>query len=131
MIVYIAGPLFSEIERTLLEEVNRVCKDLGFDTFLPHRDAGLISKGTDEKIIFKKDKAGIDTCQMIIAILSGNDIDSGTAWELGYAFSKNIKCIGLVTDSRLTTLNPMISQSAKLVHSIKELRMVLKNVHNL
>jgi len=39
--IYIAGPLCDEKNRDFLEQIDKICKDLGFETFLPHRDAGL------------------------------------------------------------------------------------------
>ena len=41
MKIYIAGKIRTESEREFLEEVDKLCKSLGFKTFLPHRDIGL------------------------------------------------------------------------------------------
>ena len=49
MKVYIAGPLCNKEERIFSEKIDKICKNLGFGTFLPHRDAGLYS---DEKSKF-------------------------------------------------------------------------------
>ena len=40
--VYIAGPLFDDHERQYLEEIALVLENNEFETFLPHRDAGLV-----------------------------------------------------------------------------------------
>ena len=40
---YIAGPLFDDHEREYLEKITKLVESYGFDTFLPHRDAGLVT----------------------------------------------------------------------------------------
>jgi len=41
MRIYIAGKLRNDNERDFLEKLAKLCEDLGFETFLPHRDVGL------------------------------------------------------------------------------------------
>jgi nucleoside 2-deoxyribosyltransferase len=104
--IYIAGPLFSEHERKYLEEiVENLATRLGLnprrDIFLPHRDAGDIGvhgKGRDE--VFSTDVKFLDGANIVIALLDGPDVDSGTAVELGYAFARNKKIFGILTDWR-------------------------------
>jgi nucleoside 2-deoxyribosyltransferase len=52
--VYIAGPLFDDHERKYLEEISDILEKYSYDTFLPHRDAGLV-KGEFTLEIKKKD----------------------------------------------------------------------------
>lgn len=40
--VYVAGPLFNTHERWYLERIAEALESAGYETFLPHRDAGLI-----------------------------------------------------------------------------------------
>ena len=51
---YIAGPLFDDHEREYLEKITEIVEDFGFETFLPHRDAGLVTGDftKNKKIIF-------------------------------------------------------------------------------
>ena len=63
MKAYIAGALFSQGERIFLEEIAKICKDIGLETFLPHRDAGLgidveeiVKKESKQEIKIKKEK---------------------------------------------------------------------------
>lgn len=37
--------------------------------------------------IFSKNVATIDETDMVVAVLDGVDVDSGTAWEIGYAYA--------------------------------------------
>ncbi len=47
----------------------------------------------------------IDACPLIIAVLDGTDVDSGTAAEIGYAFAKAKRIIGYRGDLRLAADN--------------------------
>ena len=40
---YIAGPLFDDHEREYLVKIAEIVESFGFNTFLPHRDAGLVT----------------------------------------------------------------------------------------
>lgn len=101
--IYLAGPLFSHAEL----EYNRKLRDLlhnkGFSVFLPQEDA---DDTTDERekqnqeCIFKKCVEGVEGSDIVVAVLDGVDVDSGTAWEIGYAYAKEKPVIGLRTDFR-------------------------------
>ena len=129
MKAYIAGALFSKGERIFLEEIAKICKEIGLETFLPHRDAGL---GEDVEEIFKKDFSGLDKCDVLVAVLNGSDLDSGTAWEIGYAYSRKKKIIGIIDDIRISKdrLNVMIANSVEIVDSIDELKGRLIEIKN-
>ena len=55
MKIYIAGKVRSENERDFLEEIDNLCRKLGFKTFLPHRDVGLAKGIKDVEKIFRGD----------------------------------------------------------------------------
>ena len=40
---YIAGPLFDDHEREYLEKIAQIVESYGITTFVPHRDAGLVT----------------------------------------------------------------------------------------
>jgi len=50
-------------------------------------------------------RAAIDRCDLVFAVLDGTDVDSGTAAEIGYAFAKGKKIIGYRGDFRLSADN--------------------------
>lgn len=99
--VYIAGPLFNWSEQwfniMLKEELEKITvnKKLGVRFHLPQE---FEEEGDSD--IFNKNRDRIDASQCIVAILDGADIDSGTSWEIGYAYAKNKKIIGVRTDFR-------------------------------
>jgi nucleoside 2-deoxyribosyltransferase len=104
-LVYVAGPLFSEAERTYLEKiVNTLAESAGLDPFkeffLPHRDGGELGKGPKRKDIFDLDLNKLNSADVVVALLDGQDADSGTCIELGYAYAKGKKIFGILTDFR-------------------------------
>ncbi len=131
MQVYIAGPLFTDAERTYLEKIDSLCKKAGLKTYLPHRDAGLFTGDAKElKHIFELDRKGVDNSKIMVAVLDGIKVDDGTAWEMGYAYAKKIPIIGIVNDFRLfdplIQFNPMIHQSVTLVKTLDQLKEALQ-----
>jgi len=103
--VYVAGPLFSQAEREFLEKlVDCLARAAHLDPikhfFLPHRDGGELGKGPTREYIFNLDINKINSADVIIALLDGQDSDSGTCVELGYAYALNKKIFGLLTDFR-------------------------------
>jgi nucleoside 2-deoxyribosyltransferase len=129
--IYISGPLFTEGERYLLEEIEKICQKAGFNTYLPHRDTGMFDrKGGSSKNIFLKDIETISEAALMISVLNGKDIDSGTSWEIGYCFAMGTPVIGYMNDSRLfdpeNQINPMIFHALeKLVTSLSSLEETL------
>jgi len=131
MKIYIAGKLCTEEEREFLEKIDKLCKSLGFQTFLPHRDVGLAENIKDVKKIFRGDITdGFKNCGLIIASLEGLHIGAGTSWELGYAYAKKIPAIGIKTDEpaeeALEYLSSILLGSMKIVDSLEELEKELK-----
>lgn len=130
--VYVAGPLFDEGERWFIEKVDQIIRDLGFDTFLPHRDNP--PKTADNvQLIFDNDKGGIDRCDVVVANLNGIMTDDGTAWEMGYAFAHDKFIIGLYTDwrARFPNANEVVNlmmqcSMDRLVRSLDELQTELR-----
>lgn len=116
--VYLAGPLFSDAERAFNEILAARLASFT-DVYLPQRDGGLMSDMVQEGVhpriashrVFQYDVDAINGTDLLIAILDGRAIDEGVAFELGVAFSRSKRCIGLQTDSRRLAPwgnNPMI-----------------------
>ena len=134
--VYIAGPLFTEGERRILEDIDKFFQQVNFRTYLPHRDAGLFTReGDSSRRFFNNDLEKLQEADFIIAVLNGVDVDSGTSWEIGYAFAHKKPVIGYVKDTRVydpkTQFNPMIWNSlAHLVNNLEELKEILLTKRN-
>jgi nucleoside 2-deoxyribosyltransferase len=67
-----------------------------------------------------------------VAVCDGVQVDDGTAWEIGYAYGRNIRIFGLRTDVRivqradepinlmiLEALGALSSTIEELVHTIR------------
>jgi nucleoside 2-deoxyribosyltransferase len=131
--VYLAAPLFSEAELDFNRKLRNMIKSAGFNVFLPQEDSNNIK---DEKnrqnIIFNKNLAAIEKADVLVAVIDGTDVDSGTAWEIGYAYALGKPMFGLRTDFRTLgiegTVNLMIERSIILCSSIAELLSRLKSL---
>jgi len=124
--IYIAGPLCTEGNRKFLEKINKICEELGFDTFLPHRDAGLFKELKDISDISKRDVEELHKCAVLIGVLDGICVGAGTAWEMGYFQALGKKVIGLKTDRKvsesISDISAVIAGQVEIVESLEELR---------
>ena len=123
MKIYTAGPLgFSEAGRAfhrdyVLVEVKRLGHDaldpwtltdsLRIDAVLamPYGEARRDAWRVLNTEIGGNNRAAIDACDLVLAVLDGVDVDSGTAAEIGYAFAKAKPIIGYRGDFRLSADN--------------------------
>ena len=132
MKAYIAGPLCTEKEREFLEIIDNLCKKLGIETFLPHRDCGLWKSLNDVKKIAKGDLEGFKDCRLVIANLNGFNIGAGTAWEMGYAYANKIPVIAIKTDRKpeesIEEISAIIYGTTDILGSLEDLEKHLKKV---
>ena len=129
--VYVAGPLFTPGQRALLEDIDALCREVGFATYLPHRDAGVFDRDGDSRPFFEGDLRALEEAALVVAVLDGCDVDSGTAWEMGYAYALGRPLLGYLTDVRIARpraqINPMIYNSlAGLATDLEGLRSLLE-----
>lgn len=142
MRVYIAAPLFNEIELERNKKLQVFLNTLGFETYLPQEDGGIsydvINQGGDvsetRKKIFENDIKEVHRCDIILCVLDGRVPDEGMCIELGVAYSQGKICIGYLTDQRSldaygTSL--MIGGCLKsIVHTTQELEKILFEYKN-
>jgi nucleoside 2-deoxyribosyltransferase len=134
--VYLAAPLFSEAECDFNRKLRDFIISEGFQVFLPQEDSNNIHvEKNRQEIIFNKNLAALDSSDIIVAVIDGADVDSGTAWEIGYAYSKGKPVVGLKTDFRTLgiegTVNLMIERSIVICTSVSELLNRLKSMQEL
>ncbi|RLI50168.1 MAG: hypothetical protein DRP09_20155 [Candidatus Thorarchaeota archaeon] len=106
--IYIASPLFSQMEKEFNLKINNLLQSLGFETYLPQLDGGLCSdlikngmpKKDARKYIFEKDLEAIKNCDIFLFILDGRVPDEGACVELGIAYTLGKVCVGFKTDCR-------------------------------
>lgn len=63
--------------------------------------------------------ATIDTCDMVLAVLDGTDVDSGTAAEIGYAFARGKRIVGYRGDFRRTGENDGVTVNLQVEYFIR------------
>lgn len=90
--VYVAAPLFDEMELQRNLEIATALEEMGHQVYLPQRDAGEAAVGANRKNIFNCDRKGVWDCDTLLALLDGRVPDEGTCFEMGMAeaWCKNI-----------------------------------------
>lgn len=142
MRVYIAAPLFNEIELARNKKLQVFLNTLGFETYLPQEDGGIsynvINQGANiyetRKKIFENDINEVHKCDIILCVLDGRVPDEGMCIELGVAYSQGKICIGYSTDQRSLDaygISLMIEGCLKnIVHTTEELEKILFEYKN-
>jgi|TARA_Y100000994_G_C15541221_1_gene379990 nucleoside 2-deoxyribosyltransferase len=133
---YIAGPLFDDHEREYLVKIAEIVESFGFNTFLPHRDAGLVTGDfTHEKKVkvFDVDMEYLKPADLVVALLTGRDVDSGTAAEIGYAYKASKKLIG-VNANNIKPINNFVwgifNYGNDIVEDLDQLKKVLSEKYS-
>jgi Nucleoside 2-deoxyribosyltransferase len=80
--LYVAGPLFSEAERTWLDLLAARLRAEGFDCFVPHENFSELADVTVEQV-YRVDAEGLRSANTLVAWLDGAMVDDGTACEIG------------------------------------------------
>jgi nucleoside 2-deoxyribosyltransferase len=100
---YVASPLgFSEPGRHYLDsvllpalrEVVEVVDPWSFPS------AGAVAGRSLALELGRRNAEAIDGCSLLVAVLDGQEVDSGTASEVGYAAARGLRCFGLRSDFR-------------------------------
>jgi nucleoside 2-deoxyribosyltransferase len=141
MKIYIAGPLFTLAERRFNEELGSAIREMDKDIeiILPQYETGKMAGSPDfVKKAFRFCLQSVNECDVIVSILDGSDVDSGTCVELGYAYARKKPIIGLRTDFRLSEdrgLNLMVANictrlimKSSLTSNINEIAREIVNI---
>src|SRR5262245_50467219 len=101
MRVYVAAPLFTEAERAFNLVLARVLEAEGHEVYLPQRDTVAAEAPDRKATTFYANLAALRNAEAVVAVCDGSQVDDGTAWEIGYAYGRNIQIFGLRTDVRI------------------------------
>jgi nucleoside 2-deoxyribosyltransferase len=96
--IYLAAPLFSNAERRWNASLRDYFASRGFSVFMPWDEC--MPHQDDPARIYEICKRGVEICDAVLAVLDGEDVDSGVSWECGYAKGIGKKVIGVRTDFR-------------------------------
>ena len=126
MLIYFAGPLFSEAERRFNLALTQRLEALGYEVFLPQRDGAerdrppydAMTPEERRQAMFRLDRSRILDSDVFLFVLDGRVPDEGACVELGIAhclkYLQNGEklLLGLHTDTRSAfvgaRLNPMV-----------------------
>ena len=116
MRIYLASPVFTQFERRWNRELAEgIQRDVPGAVVVLPQDFKIAKKFNDKRhfgVLFRKCIEEIDRCDVLLAILDGPDADSGTSFEVGYAYAHKKPILGLRTDFRRSQekgLNIMLS----------------------
>lgn len=91
---YLASPFFTDKQRDTVCKVANILRAAGHEVFVPmeHKieDAWSYSPKEWAEKVFSMDVDAIRTCDEVIALYYGLNSDTGTAFEIGYAYASSI-----------------------------------------
>lgn len=131
---------FSIMERDYLRNIKEVLEMHGYDVKWPYEfftKQDVAKWGKDAPVnIMTTNSSVLETCDAVVAVLEGPQIDDGTAWEVGYACAKNIPVVGFRTDFRKcgdaehATINSMVQGGCySLPHTLYDVVQSLKEIN--
>jgi nucleoside 2-deoxyribosyltransferase len=135
--IYIAGPLFNAHERNYLELIASELETNGYKCFLPHRDQSGIdetemegtnmSQATKDKI-FNADLTALKNADLIVALMTGQDIDSGTAAEIGFTYANEKPIIAITAYERRFRNLFVDGMISKTINDVDELLSAISSI---
>jgi nucleoside 2-deoxyribosyltransferase len=146
--LYIAGPLFSDAERSWLDALAAQLRTEGFDCFVPHEHFTELADVTLEQV-YQVDTEGLRSANALVAWLDGPMVDDGTACEIGM-FAELVRnggehysgIVAIATDLRLERRRQQsvvgagmnlfvagaIESCGKIVHGVDEIAAALREL---
>lgn len=131
--VYLAAPLFSEAEKAFNLVISDILTSHFFQVYLPQYvgDDNHCRDGEEHKHIFESHVKALDSTDILVAVIDGADADSGTSWEMGYAYRRGIPVYAVRTDFRIAgyheLVNLMLEQSSTVIRNPSDLPDVMKS----
>ena len=98
--IYIAAPFFNEAQVELVDAIEQALDLNGIEYYSPRSEGVLMNMSPEEKkarmkYIFDKNVQMLNECDTVVAVI--DNYDTGTVWEIGYAFAKEKRII-TITD---------------------------------
>ena len=125
MKVYLAGPFFNNEEIIYIEKLEKILREREYEVFSPREHT--IPNGKDMPNerwgyeVFKMDVEAITECDVVLAVYHGMYSDTGTAWEIGYAYANNVPIVLLCTDKE-TEQSLMVVNAGRVLTDIDEIK---------
>ena len=129
--IYLAAPLFSEAERAYNLLLHDFLERHLFDVYLPQEvgDTSNTRCREEHQAIFAQHLLALQEADIVVGVIDGADADSGTSWEMGYAYALGRRIVALRTDFRIAghheLVNLMLEESAAVITAKEDLPGVL------
>jgi nucleoside 2-deoxyribosyltransferase len=95
--IYLAGPLFTAAELNFNQHIASQLRHNGYQIYLPQQQCAGV---TDPVRLFDICVKGLQGASLVLVLLDGPDADSGSCFEVGYAYAKGLPIVGVRTDFR-------------------------------
>ena len=115
---YLASPFFTEMQRDAVCKVANILRAAGHEVFVPmeHKieDAWSYSPKEWTEKVFAMDLDAIRSCDEVIALYYGLKSDTGTAFEIGYAYATlmPVHVIPMTKPGEILDVSVMIASAA-------------------
>lgn len=128
MKIYMAGAFFRPETKERIDSYVAGFRRLGYDVYVPQEhivpNAWDMSQEDWAREVFKMDIAAIQDCDILFAMYDGLYSDSGTAWEIGYAYALG-KNIQISNDPNIEDMSIMPFASARVIENyFKNIKLV-------
>jgi nucleoside 2-deoxyribosyltransferase/SAM-dependent methyltransferase len=132
-VIYLATALFTAAEQAFAAALTAEIEALGYEMYSPWRDAGdaalVAAHGEDwprtNAEIARRNLRAIESCDWVLAVVEGADVDAGVAMEVGYAHALGKPIKLLRTDfrsqgARVGAVNIMLGTAAERLYGSVE-----------
>ena len=127
MKIYMAGAFFRPETKSRIDSYAADFRRLGHDVYVPQEhtvpNAWDMSQEDWAREVFKMDVAAIQECDMVFVVYDGLYSDSGTAWEIGYAYAHG-KNIQISINNGVKDMSIMPFASACVIKNYKNIKLV-------
>ena len=127
MKIYMAGAFFRPETKSKIDLYAADFRRLGHDVYVPQEhtvpNAWDMSQEDWAREVFKMDVAAIQECDMVFVVYDGLYSDSGTAWEIGYAYALG-KHIAINVNENVKDMSIMPFASADFIENYKNVKLV-------
>lgn len=87
----------AEYRKHVIETAAQTLQDKGHEVYVPHKhkvpNAWDISMAEWSRRVFEMDKDALDKSDVVVFLSFGKENNSGSVWECGYAYGKNIPVV--------------------------------------
>ena len=127
MKIYMAGAFFRPETKERIDSYAAVFRRLGYDVYVPQEhtvpNAWDMPQENWAREVFKMDIKAIQDCDILFAVYDGLYYDSGTAWEIGYAYALG-KNIQMSVNNGVKDMSIMPFSSARVIENYVNIKLV-------